>query len=66
MLKSQLQSAGIKTVDEVVTLDQAQANLKTALEQLMAGDETAEEDFDKWSAVVENHPEQKERNEAAA
>ncbi len=32
----------------------------------MEGDESANADLEKWSAVVENHPQLKERNEKAA
>ena len=32
----------------------------------MEGDEAANADLEKWSAVVENHPELKARNEKAA
>ena len=46
----------MKAVDEVTTLKKAEEKLKISLRKLMDGDESATDDFEKWSAVVESHP----------
>lgn len=49
LLKHQLESAGIKAIDEIVSLVEAKAKLREALEKVMEGDEEATNDLDKVS-----------------
>ena len=44
----------------------AETRLREALTRLMEGDESANADLEKWSAVVESHPERIARDKQAA
>lgn len=57
MLKSQLQSSGVKPIEDTVALDEAKDLLKAALRRLFDGDDKAQDDFDKWDTYIRFHPE---------
>eukprot|EP01041_Mallomonas_annulata_P010063 gene10063-20963_t len=63
MLKSQLISNGLKPIEEIVTLENAEQKLKVSLQRLMEGDELAEGEFSKWDEYLRNHPEFKAKEE---
>ena len=47
MLGNQLRAHGDAPIEEVVGLEEAKAKLMAALQKLMEGDESAQNDFDK-------------------
>jgi len=63
MLKNQIEGAGLKPVEEVTTLKEAEEKLQAAMAKVMKGDESANEDFEKWGAIVDSHPETKVKKE---
>jgi len=66
MLKNQIEGAGLKPVEEVTTLEEAEEKLQSALAKLLKGDESATEDCEKWGVIVESHPETKIKKENEA
>mmetsp|Transcript_19914 Transcript_19914/g.32770 ORF Transcript_19914/g.32770 Transcript_19914/m.32770 type:complete len:581 (-) Transcript_19914:48-1790(-) len=58
-LQSQLEKIRVDEGDagEKWTLEQVQEKLQQACERLMNGDESAQEEFDKWDRVLNEHPE---------
>uniref|UniRef100_A0A7S2RMF6 KOW domain-containing protein n=1 Tax=Rhizochromulina marina TaxID=1034831 RepID=A0A7S2RMF6_9STRA len=66
MLKLQLKNAGVKPIDEVVSLEEAKQRLKRAVEQMIGGNEDAQVDFDKWDEYIRCHPEHKEEQQRLA
>ena len=57
MLTNQLKAHGDAPVEEVLTLAQAKERLMAALALLMEGDESAQEEFDRFDKFINNHPE---------
>lgn len=64
-LKEQLEAVGATPV-ELVSLEQAEFNMREAVTRLMSGDESAEADIDRWHKAVEMHPDFKARKETEA
>ena len=56
-LRSQLEAHGVAPVADVVPLAHAHEMLRASTERLLAGDEAAERDVERWDAAVRNHPE---------
>jgi hypothetical protein len=56
MLKHQLKVVGAEPI-EFVTLDVAREKMTAAVQRLMAGDELAEKDIEKWDAAIKMNPE---------
>ena len=48
MLQKQLKAAGVDPETALLSLDDIKENLQAATRKLMAGDERAQSDFDKW------------------
>ncbi|KAJ1448806.1 hypothetical protein M885DRAFT_128508 [Pelagophyceae sp. CCMP2097] len=66
MLTRQLEAAGHSAITEIVTLPEAKRRLTVALTALMAGDESATEEFDKWDRYVSLHPDHRKALEEEA
>jgi hypothetical protein len=57
MLQKQLKAAGVDPDTALLSLDDIKENLQAATRKLMAGDERAQPEFDKWEKILSSHPE---------
>lgn len=56
MLRAQLRNAGLEPLETTVSLDEAKGRLRAAVEQVMAGEEAAHTEVEKWDSFVRAHP----------
>jgi len=63
MLKNQITSTGQKPIEELITYEKAEENLKNALSRLLMGDEAASDEYDKWDHFVRSHPRYKQQED---
>lgn len=65
MLTKQLSSIGLEAV-EVCSLEEAREKFNAALQRLLAGDESAEKEMDKWDNAIKMNPEYAKEQEEKA